>query len=160
MSIKAICVLEGKAPGIIYFEQIGNQCHITGNVSGLTPGKHGFNVHEYGDLSSGHPSTGGHFNPYRKSHGSPADDTRHIGDLGNIIADESGQASVDITDKHVSLTGVDSIIGRAIVVHEGEDDLGQGGNPESKITGNSGGGLSYGVIGIESLTQTKIRTKT
>lgn len=153
MSIKAISVLEGNAPGVIYFDQQGGTCHITGHVSGLTPGKHGFHVHEYGDKSSGCTSAGGHFNPYGKDHGAPADENRHVGDLGNILADETGTAIVNIVDTKVTLIGLDSVIGRAIVVHEGEDDLGLGGHSDSKTTGHAGGRLSCGVIGIQCPSQ-------
>lgn len=146
-------MLEGTAAGVIYFDQQGETCHITGTVRGLTPGKHGFHVHEYGDRSAGCTSTGGHFNPYNKVHGAPTDEERHAGDLGNIIADETGCACVDIKDTKVTLIGLDSVIGRAIVVHEGEDDLGQGGFDDSKTTGHAGDRQSCGVIGIESTSQ-------
>ena len=65
---------------------------------------------------SGCVSAGGHFNPHGKDHGGPDDDSRHAGDLGNIVADDSGKATVNITDKHIPLSGENSIIGRSVVV--------------------------------------------
>lgn len=62
----------------------------------------------------------------QKTHGAPSDSERHIGDLGNIIADASGTSNVDITDDKITLTGPYSVAGRAIVVHEKTDDLGKG----------------------------------
>lgn len=153
MSIGAISVLEGSAPGVIYFHQQGGSCHITGHVSRLTQGKHGFRIHEYGDRSAGCASTGGLFDPYQKDPSSPTVGERSIGDLGNILADETGHAVVDIVDTKVLLTGLHSVIGRAVVVHEGEDDLGLGGSSDSKTTGHAGGRLSCGVIGIQCPTQ-------
>ncbi len=41
---------------------------------------------------------------------------RHVGDLGNVVADASGVANVNIEDKLLSLTGSNSIIGRSLVV--------------------------------------------
>lgn len=74
---------------------------------------------------------------------------RHVGDLGNIIANHEGIASINLIDKVIDLEGPHNIIGRAVVVHEKEDDLGKGGHPDSLTTGNAGGRVACGVIGIE-----------
>jgi len=123
---------------------------ITGIVNNLTPsGNHGFHVHESGDIRGDNPcgSTGGHFNPHGKTHGAPTDSERHVGDLGNIVADASGTTAIDITDDKVSLTGPNSIVGRAFVVHEKTDDEGKGGDEGSLKTGNAGGRIACGLIG-------------
>jgi len=121
---------------------------ITGNITGLEPNtQHGFHVHGSGDIRDGCKSTGGHFNPYGKSHGAPQDAERHVGDLGNILSDNLGVARISITDSVVSLCGADSIVGRAFVVHAGVDDLGKGGNAESLKTGNAGARIGCGIIG-------------
>jgi len=123
---------------------------ITGSISNLTPeGNHGFHVHESGDTRGDSPcgSTGGHFNPHGKTHGGPVDSERHVGDLGNILVDSSGTAAIDITDDKISLTGGNSVVGRAIVVHEKKDDLGKGGDEGSLKTGNAGGRIACGIIG-------------
>ena len=65
---------------------------------------------------SGCVSAGGHFNPHGKDHGGPDDANRHAGDLGNIVADDSGKAIVNITDKQIPLSGENNIIGRSVVV--------------------------------------------
>ncbi|KAA0203741.1 Superoxide dismutase-like [Hyalella azteca] len=120
--------------------------HITGHITGLTPGPHGFHIHQTGNLTEGCKSTGGHYNPFERVHGAPHDHVRHVGDLGNIVANERGEALVDITDHQVTLVGPNSVVGRAFVVHEGRDDLGQGGHETSKTTGNAGGRVGCGVI--------------
>lgn len=71
-----------------------------------------------------------------------------MGDLGNVIADEEGNAKFQIVDNHVSLSGPYSVIGRMVVVHADEDDFGRGGHKDSKTTGNAGARLACGVIGI------------
>ena len=123
---------------------------ITGEVRGLEPGYHGFHVHVWGDLSNGCVSAGGHFNPFGKTHGAPDDAERHVGDLGNVEADASGVAKLHIEDKLVKLIGATSVIGRSIVVHADRDDLGKGGHELSLTTGNAGGRVACGVIGIAS----------
>lgn len=108
---------------------------------------HGFHVHATGDISGGCGSAGGHFNPDSNDHAGPADKVRHVGDLGNINEDASGRVKTTITDNIISLKdGKSQIIGKAIVVHEKDDDLGQGGDAESKITGNAGSRLACCVI--------------
>ncbi|XP_029053644.1 uncharacterized protein LOC117609876 [Osmia lignaria lignaria] len=123
-----------------------NTVEITGTVYGLTEGLHGFHVHEKADMREGCNSTGPHFNPTNATHGAPDSAVRHVGDLGNIRANAQGEASVNIKDTVISLTGVNSILGRAIVVHSGEDDLGRGNTTLSATTGNAGGRWACGVI--------------
>jgi len=78
---------------------------------------------------------------------------RHVGDLGNVIADENGNVKANIIDDRVMLFDDNNlknkkaiIIGKAFVVHSGKDDLGKGGNIGSKKTGNAGSRLGCGVI--------------
>lgn len=69
------------------------------------------------EICSGCTSAGAHFNPDNKEHGAPTDETRHVGDLGNVCAGEDGVAKVGICDKAISLCGPLSIIGRTLVVN-------------------------------------------
>ncbi|XP_032669285.1 superoxide dismutase [Cu-Zn], chloroplastic-like isoform X2 [Odontomachus brunneus] len=124
---------------------------ITGTIHGLAEGLHGFHVHEKGDLINGCTSAGAHFNPENVTHGAPEDTIRHVGDLGNIQANSDGEAVINITDNIISLSGPHNIIGRSIVVHSGEDDLGKGNHTLSLTTGNSGDRLACGVIGIQKI---------
>ena len=70
--------------------------------------------------------------------------------LGNIEADETGTAVVNIEDRLVKLIGPHSIIGRSFVIKSNEDDLGRGGHEYSLSTGNAGQRIAGGVIGIAS----------
>ena len=137
--------------GIITLSKLGNKVKIFGKISGLTPGKHGFHIHESGDLSVGCKSLCSHYNPHNKNHGGPEDVDRHVGDLGNIEANSKGVAEVNIIDKLVKITGKYSVIGRSMIIHEKEDDLGKGDNDESLITGNAGKRIACGIIGYKSL---------
>ncbi len=144
--IKAVCLLKpmskSQVKGTIWFTQTGHKVVIKGEVIGLKEGKHGFHIHEFGDLSDGKGmSTGGHFNPTNKKHGKPSDEERHVGDLGNIVADKDGKATINMTDMVISLHGPHSIVGRAVVIHEDEDDFGQ-------PVGHAGNRLAAGVVGL------------
>ncbi|RYR02961.1 hypothetical protein Ahy_B06g081795 [Arachis hypogaea] len=85
-----------------------------------------FHIHSLCDTTNGCNSTGPHFNPLNKHHGAPANHHRHAGDLGNILAGPDGVAEISITDSQIPLSGVHSILGRAVVVHADPDDLGRG----------------------------------
>ncbi|KAJ4725006.1 Superoxide dismutase [Cu-Zn] [Melia azedarach] len=148
---KAVAVLKGtsKVEGVVTLTQ-ENEGPTTVNVrvTGLTPGPHGFHLHEYGDTTNGCISTGAHFNPNNKTHGAPEDEIRHAGDLGNIVANAEGVAEATIVDNQIPLSGPNTVVGRAFVVHELEDDLGKGGHELSLTTGNAGGRLACGVVGL------------
>ncbi len=148
---KAICVLrptEGNdVTGMVTFTKTDSGIHVVADVQGLTPGKHGFHIHQYGDLSSPDgTSLGGHFNPDNKDHGAPTSADRHVGDLGNITAGADGNAHLEMTDTLLAFQGPHSIIGRGIIVHAGEDDL------VTQPTGNAGARVAMGVIGIANDT--------
>ncbi|KAI9285733.1 Cu,Zn superoxide dismutase SOD1 [Umbelopsis sp. AD052] len=150
--VKAVAVIRGDSPvtGTITFTQESESAptFIEASVSGLTPGKHGFHVHEFGDNTNGCTSAGSHFNPFGQTHGAPEDSVRHVGDLGNVVADAEGKASFKTQDNLVKLIGPQSVIGRTLVVHAGEDDLGKGNHELSKTTGNAGDRWACGVIGV------------
>jgi Cu-Zn family superoxide dismutase len=152
--LKAVCVLSGPSDGVagvISFHQDGSgPTSVEGEIKGLVPGKHGFHVHALGDTTNGCMSTGPHFNPKNLEHGAPEDEIRHAGDLGNVIAGDDGVAKVSLKDVQIPLAGANSIIGRAVVVHADVDDLGKGGHELSKSTGNAGGRLACGIIGIQA----------
>jgi Cu-Zn family superoxide dismutase len=144
---KAIAVLHpasgSQVMGTVTFTKMDDGVQMVADVTGLTPGKHGFHIHEFGDCSTPDAtSAGGHFNPTHKPHGAPDAAERHVGDLGNLEADASGKAHLEWKDKVLKFTGENSILGHALIVHEKEDDL------KSQPVGNAGGRLACGVIGV------------
>ncbi|RMB90530.1 hypothetical protein DUI87_33131 [Hirundo rustica rustica] len=140
----------GGVRGLVRFLQLSpGRCLVDGAVSGLPPGPHGLHIHEFGDLSDPCNSCGGHFNPDGESHGGPQDQHRHAGDLGNIWADSEGRARFRIEDTRLKVW---DIIGRSVVVAEGEDDLGRGSHPLSRVTGNSGPGNPKRVCSCDGVT--------
>jgi superoxide dismutase, Cu-Zn family len=144
---KAIAVLHPTAgsnvTGTVTFTASGENVKVIADITGLTPGKHGFHIHELGDCSDPNAaSAGGHFNPAHKQHGAPDSSERHAGDLGNIEADASGKAHLEWSDSVMKLNGTDSVVGHAVIVHEKADDL------KTQPTGDAGGRLACGVIGV------------
>ncbi len=136
--------IEGeKVQGTVIFTKVPEGIAVIADIEGLTPGKHGFHVHEFGDCS-GHQglAAGGHFNPTNEKHGGPDSPVRHVGDLGNLVADENGVAHYERIDKQIAFEGQNSILGRSIVIHADPDDY------ETQPTGNSGARIACGVIEI------------
>ncbi|MGH8018997.1 MAG: superoxide dismutase family protein [Opitutaceae bacterium] len=127
--------------GTVHFVEQKDGVRVIAKVAGLTPGDHGFHVHEKGDLSAPDlTSAGGHYNPEKKDHGGPKAKARHVGDMGNIVASSDGVGSLDYVDPHLSLKGEHSIVGRALIVHGGRDDL------KSQPSGDAGPRVAGGII--------------
>ncbi|MGH7859417.1 MAG: superoxide dismutase family protein, partial [Candidatus Binatia bacterium] len=145
--LEAVAVLvptEGnQTAGSLVFKRDGDEIEVSGEIAGLSPGEHGLHVHELGncDCPDGE-CAGPHFAPGGEPHGAPTAEKRHVGDLGNVTAGEDGTAKVEVEDGVLALDGVKSIIGRAVVVHAGKDDL------TSQPSGNSGPRVACGVVGI------------
>ncbi|KAJ2826291.1 hypothetical protein IWW50_002436 [Coemansia erecta] len=146
--VSAAVYLKGGISGIILLGQDPSitGTRISGGITGLTPGKHGLHIHESGNITASCADAGGHYNPFKKAHGGPGDKERHVGDLGNIVANKLGIALFDFTFPEVQLSGEHSVVGRALVLHAGEDDLGKGGFSDSLTTGHAGDRLACGVI--------------
>lgn len=149
--IIAIAVFNGtKIKGVVKFiEDLDNNTVIIDiDIKGLKKNsKHGFHVHESGDLTDQCESMCAHFNPYNKIHGCPGMKERHVGDLGNLETDEKGNANYMMVDDVIKLKGKCSILGRGLIIHADEDDCGQGGDKDSLKTGNAGKRIACAIIG-------------
>ena len=93
--LKAIAMMHptgsNKVSGTVTFTEVADGVQVNAELTGLTPGNHGFHVHEFGDCSAGDASSAGaHFNPTNKPHAGPDATERHVGDMGNVEADASG----------------------------------------------------------------------
>lgn len=142
--------------GSVRLEQVKGQrkVKLIVKLSGLTPGAHGFHIHTLGNLSKGCMSAGGHFNPLGAEHGGPSDapNRRHAGDLGNVVADEKGDVDAVLEDECLSLEPGHTlnVVGRSVVVHADQDDLGRGSAADSRTTGHAGARVACGVIGLDA----------
>lgn len=134
--------------GVVTFAQTGDEIVIRASIKGLAKGKHGFHIHEFGNLKEGCQSCGAHYNPYGKTHGGNIDEERHVGDLGNIESDGVNDSTLEIVDKLIKLNGENNVLGRSVVIHKDEDDLGRGGFNDSKTTGHAGARIACGIIAL------------
>jgi Cu-Zn family superoxide dismutase len=132
--------------GVVLFSNTDDGVRVGAQVSGLAPmSSHGFHIHEFGDCrETDAGSAGGHFNPDGLPHGAPDAERRHDGDLGNLVTNGAGVAQTNVVDPELSFAGPDSILGRAVVIHAGADDL------ESQPSGDAGARIACGVIGVAS----------
>jgi Cu-Zn family superoxide dismutase len=129
--------------GKVTFTQDAGGVKVKAHITGLSAGKHGFHIHEFGDCSAPDgASAGGHFNPSGDPHAAPTDAKRHAGDMGNIEANKDGVADLEYVDAKASLDGPGSILGRGVIVHANPDDF------KTQPTGNAGGRVACGVIGV------------
>ncbi|KAL5266869.1 hypothetical protein ACHWQZ_G004046 [Mnemiopsis leidyi] len=123
--------------------------------SGLTDGLHGFHIHEQGVTGCDCLTTGGHYNPDGVNHGGAggAASSRHVGDFGNVESrqgrirtkltyivnsNKQGEGVYNVSEDRFEVRGDRSVVGRAVVLHAGTDDLGLGGDEGSRKTGNAG----------------------
>ncbi len=130
-----------QAKGTVTFTKEETGIRVVAHFEGVSEGEHGFHIHEFGDCSSGDgKSAGGHFNPESMPHAGPMADQRHVGDLGNITADASGIARKEFIDSRLTFEGVNSIIGKGVILHADPDDL------SSQPTGAAGARIACGII--------------
>lgn len=147
--MEGVAVFNGKLKGYVLFTQMKDYVSIEVSIQNNNMKKeilktNGFHIHASGDLRRGCDSCCKHYNPENKQHGGLNDIESHAGDLGNIQFDKEGNCFMKFTTNKFI---VKDIIGRSVIIHEQEDDLGKGKNEESLHTGNAGKRISCAVIG-------------
>jgi Cu-Zn family superoxide dismutase len=128
---------------VTFTEMPDGKVKIVAVIMGLTPNtRHGFHIHENADMSDpGLMNTGSHYNPDKHIHGGPTTSPVHAGDFGNVTADATGTAKLDLTVDNISLGGAkNNIVGKPVIVHAKEDDL------KSQPSGNAGARVAGGII--------------
>lgn len=124
----------------------GGHLMVSGDLSGLTPGEHGFHIHDKGVCEAPFTSAGGHFNPTGRQHGRDNPQGRHAGDLSNIAVGPDGTVKVHQMLHGVSIAGEGGLPalldtdGAAFIVHADPDDN------TSDPAGNAGPRVACGVI--------------
>jgi len=130
-----------KVSGTVHFTSEAAGVHVVADVKGVKPGQHGFHLHEKGDCSSpDYKSAGGHFNPANAAHACDPTNPRHAGDFGNITVGADGTGHLDVTTTALSFDGPNSLLGKAVILHVGQDDC------KTQPTGNAGDRLACGAV--------------
>jgi Cu/Zn superoxide dismutase len=116
--------------------------YVRADINGLPSNrKFGFHVHEKGDCSGDFSGAGGHFNPGGKAHGPQDSPDHHAGDLPNLESNGEGVANSTFTTDQLTVSpGPNSVVGRAVIIHEKPDDY------RTQPAGNSGPRIACGVI--------------
>lgn len=136
---------DSETKGMVTFTEEGGVVKMEASFTGLQEGTHAIHLHEKADCSADDgTSTGGHWNPTREQHGKWGDPAGyHKGDIGNFEADAQGNGEVSFETDEWCLGCDDetkNIIGKAVIVHMGEDDF------VTQPTGDAGGRISCGGI--------------
>ena len=138
---------EGAEVGTATLTQTAEGVSITGEITGVEPGDHGFHIHKVGDCdaSTGFESAGDHFNPQSNQHGLENPEGPHAGDMRNQTAGDDGTVTLDVTTTLVSLNEGDPGYlfdddGSALVLHAEPDDQ------MTDPSGNSGDRIACAVI--------------
>jgi Cu-Zn family superoxide dismutase len=152
----------GDAVGLATFTENAEEVTVRLLIEGLSPGEHGWHLHEFGVCEPGgaepFSSAGGHWNPTAQPHGAPDAEEHHVGDFGNLVASADGLAEIEITTTDFTFeAGVTSVYdedGTAIVIHEGVDDL------TTQPSGNSGPRYACGVVAEPTIDMTAMQAAT
>src|SRR6056297_3930769 len=119
---------ESDVQGEVTFTEENGEVKMMATFTGLSEGEHAIHIHQTADCSADDgKSTGGHWNPTNEPHGAwGAKEGYHKGDIGNMMADAEGKAVLEFSTDQWCIGCDDenkNIVGKAIIVHQGVDDL-------------------------------------
>lgn len=143
----------GERVGFVKLQKQGQRVIVRAEVSGLTPGFHGFHVHAIGQCVPPFTSAGGHYNPGGTGHGS------HAGDMPSLLVMGNGTAELQFATDRFSIAELFDADGSAIIVHAAPDNFANiptryqsttegvfGPDSASLATGDAGGRVACGVV--------------
>lgn len=154
-TVRLMSAENGEA-GTVKFERRGTGLDVVAEVSGLTPGFHGFHIHETGTCEPDAPmgafdTAGGHFASASQTHGD------HSGDMPPLLAREDGTARATFSTDRFNLEDLADQDGSAVMIHADRDNqanipdryrAGERPGPDTDTldTGDSGDRVACGVV--------------
>lgn len=134
--------------GEVTFQELPPEgVRVDARFDGLEPNSiHGFHLHDVAECNDSTVDAA-HFDgpEHSRRHGDPTDLDSHLGDFGNVVADEDGHADVISLVRglfHIDDGSELDIIGRAVVLENEADDF------VLEDPDNSGGLLACGTVGV------------
>lgn len=137
----------GPSIGTVVAQNTSNGTEFTPNLTGLSPGFHGFHIHQIPNCGPGEKNgklvpglaAGGHFDPERTGVHEGPDGKGHLGDLPALKADKQGNVTQPVL---APIVKVSDLRGRALIIHEGGDNY----SDVPKKLGGGGARVACGVI--------------
>jgi Cu-Zn family superoxide dismutase len=139
--------------GFVKLSKQGRKVIVRGEVSGLTPGFHGFHVHGVGQCVAPFTSAGGHYNPGGAGHGA------HAGDMPSLLVLADGTAQAQFASDRFAIDELFDADGSAIIVHAAPDNFANiptryqsttegvfGPDSATLATGDAGARVACGVV--------------
>jgi Cu-Zn family superoxide dismutase len=130
----------GTALGTVEFIDTPDGLLILPHLKDLSPGLHGFHIHENPSCKNFGKAAGGHFDPLKTGkHLGPYDDKGHLGDLPVLFVDKAGKTNIPVLSPRLT---IDKITGHSLMVHADGDNY----SDKPAKLGGGGARIACGVI--------------
>ncbi len=144
LAVASLTLANGAPAGEVHLLQTGETLSLKGSISNIPAGPHGFHLHMVGDCTApDFKSAEGHLNPYNATHGKASEGGKHLGDLDNLVVDETGLARIDVTIAGTAMESLPHIMdadGTSVMIHADADDY------KSDPAGAAGPRIACGVL--------------
>jgi Cu-Zn family superoxide dismutase len=106
---------QGASVGTVTFSDTKDGLLIQPHLSHLTPGSHGFHIHEKASCEDMGMAAGGHLDPKKTGkHLGPESTEGHLGDLPALVVDTNGDAKTASTASHLTVKDIEH---HSVMIH-------------------------------------------
>lgn len=139
VTVDMIEIASGKSIGSIEIQQTADGTRFTPNLTGLTPGSHGFHLHTNPSCGNGGQDAGGHYDPQNTGRHEGPYGNGHLGALPTLYVHSSGAAITAVVAPRLKL---EDLNGRSLIIHAGSDNYSDSPVP----LGGGGARVACGVV--------------